>query len=124
MIPDQAGSVGDQVERGVLDVVRATVRFNARAKTVTTLQGEIDDGTLLHPAPAVRDATGDMHGKVERPKRFAAFRRSPNHRQARAGNKSFDEICGRRTQQYRFERDELETQTPVFVLPELCIADS
>jgi hypothetical protein len=42
--------------------------------TKAAFEREINDRTLLHAAPAVAPAEGDMHGDVERPKALPALR--------------------------------------------------
>jgi hypothetical protein len=96
---DKLCRVGNQVEARQHDIERcfgnAVVIFEAcdARRHAVLIKGDVHDRDLLHFAPAIRPAERDVHSKVHRPKRFAALRRAPDHRQPGASHQPLHEIA-------------------------------
>src|SRR5262249_35212936 len=71
---------------------------------------EVDDGTLLDFAPAIRPAECDVHHEIERPKTFAAFRRTPHDHEAKARDDGLHAVARLGREFDRFERSDLKTK--------------
>src|SRR5262245_58992331 len=86
--------------------MRAPECFGTLMETFGTLEGDIDDRTLLDALAAIFPAERDMHDKIEHPEALAALWRSPRYNETGARNDAVDEIVRLGSRPQVFERNE------------------
>src|SRR5215472_15789585 len=86
--------------------MRAPECFGTLIEAFSTLEGDIDDRTLLDAPAAIFPAERDMHGEIKNPEALAALRLSPRHNETVARNDAVDEIVRLGSRPQVFERNE------------------